>query len=130
MQPLKQPASLKPAWDHEVRRLGGVLAAITLQEIERRRFRGTLPGSRPAFRSGDFVTIPSPWASALTDARHDPEGYVVRVRVREIGWRLCALGGLDAMRECLAAIENEDTVSYVDAAWAGIGVSASQMWFR
>lgn len=119
-----------PAWDHAVRRLSDALAAIGLQEIERRRCRMTLLGPQPAFRSGDLVTIPSHWASAVAGARHDPEGYVVRVRVREIGWQLCALGGLDAMQACLAAIENDRTVAYVDAAWAGIGISANQLWCR
>ena len=124
LQP-KQPASPEPIWGNEVRRLAGVLAALGLQEIGRRRCRMRLSGPQPAVWSGDGITIPDHWEGAVSDARYDPEGYVIRMRTREIGWQLYALGGLVAMRGCLALIERSDVHAYVDAAWKGIGISAS-----
>lgn len=121
----KQPASPEPGWGNEVRRLAGVLAALGLQEIGRRRSRMRLSGPPPTVWSGDGITIPDRWESAVSDARYDPEGYVVRTRTREIGWQLYALGGLVAMRGCLSLIERSDVHSYVDAAWSGIGIPAS-----
>ncbi len=124
LQP-KQPASPEPVWANEVRRLAGVLADLGLQEIGRRRCRMRLSGPQPAVWAGDSITIPNHWKGAVSDARYDPEGYVVRARTREIGWQLYALGGLIAMRECLTLIERSDVHSYVDAAWSGVGVPAS-----
>lgn len=125
MLQLKQPALPEPVWGNEVRRLAGVLAALGLQEIGRRRCRMKLSGPQPAVWSGDGLTIPDHWESAVSDALYDPEGYVVRMRTREIGWQLYALGGLVAMRGCLTLIERSDVHSYVDAAWKGIGIPAS-----
>lgn len=125
MQQLKQSAAVTPTWTEEAQRLADVLEAITAHEIKRRLGRAVPWGPQRVFS----IAIPDHWDNAVADARFDPEAYVFRVRVREIGWQLYALGGLHAMRECCAAIQNDDALSHVDAAWTGIGVAANGLLY-
>jgi len=87
-----------PAWHAHAQHLAGVLEEICVREAEReaeRRRAAPRPAEPPRLvRSSHLTVVPSRWGTAREEAQRDPGAYVDRVRVREIGWQLYALGGL------------------------------------
>jgi hypothetical protein len=123
-----------PAWHAHAQHLAGVLEEICVREAEReaeRRRAAPRPAEPPRLvRSSHLTVVPSRWGTAREEAQRDPGAYVDRVRVREIGWQLYALGGLDATTACADMLKRGTTLSYVDAAWDGIGPPGGALWCR
>lgn len=117
-----------PAWYPQAHRLAAVLETIGARELERHRLAPASSRTIALFKPCDPDAIPGLWEVALEDVRSDPAAFVDRRRVREVGWQLYALGGLDAMRGCADMIESGATLSYVDAAWEGIGPPGGALW--
>lgn len=128
--------SQPPAWHVEAQRLAPVLESIGRREMKRRAEREAAAPPRtgklfpPPFVLPDPATIPNRWESLLELAERDPAAAVDRLHARDIGWRLYAMGDVDAMRDCLDLIESGAALSYVDAAWDGIGAPGGGTWWR
>jgi len=119
-----------PAWHAHAQRLAGVLDAIGVREAERRR-AAPRPAEPPRLvRSSHLTVVPSQWDTAREEVQRDPAACVDRVRVREIGWQLHALGGFHAMAACADMLKSGTALSYVDTAWNGIGPPGGALWFR
>lgn len=119
-----------PVWQAQARHLADVLDAIGRREAERRRAAPRSTEPPQPFRPHHLTLVPSRWDTALGEAQSDPVAYVDRVRVREIGWQLHALGGLHAMAVCADMLKSSTVLSYVDAVWDGIGPPGGALWFR
>ena len=119
-----------PAWHAHAQHLADVLDSIGRREAERRRAAPCSTEPLRPFRSRHLTIVPNRWDTALEEAQRDPTAYVDRVRVREVGWQLHALGGLHAMAACADMLKSRTALSYVDAAWDGIGPPGGALWFR
>ncbi len=119
-----------PAWHAHAQHLAGVLDAIGAREAERRKAAPLRTEPPRLVRSSHLTIVPSRWDTARVKAQRDPAAYVDQVQVREIGWQLHALGGLYAMAACADMLKSGTALSYVDAAWDGIGPPGGALWFR
>lgn len=118
-----------PVWHVEAQRLAPLLESIGRRETERRCAAPSRPGPRKRWVSRDYA-LTSRWDDALELAERDPAAAVDRLHVREIGWQLYAMGDVGAMRDCLDLVEDATALSYVGAAWDGIGVPGGGTWWR
>ena len=79
----------------------------------------TVPNTAELMKS----PLPPRLKRVVANAMTDPAFYALRAYVREIGWKLYAAGGTDAMRKVMESRRDvlDGLASYVDHAWNGIG---------
>jgi hypothetical protein len=96
--------------------------------------RRAMPQPDTAFTATPFDPdclrdIPTRQEEFLLLAQSDPEEAAVRHGIREIGLRLCAIGGVDLMRAVLDDIDDGSCIAIVDSMWAGIGHNVAGYWW-
>ncbi|MGH7071963.1 MAG: hypothetical protein ACREFO_18410 [Acetobacteraceae bacterium] len=76
--------------------------------------------------SESLTEIPRRHVSAIDETLQNPWRMAIRTQVREVGWRLYASGGMDAMHKALDKFEDATNdgrfVVVIDHAWNMIGL--------